>query len=59
MTARVWQKIDKEITEILPYHAEILQLQGKTITCVSKIIQKLSFAILYSLNVNSSTNVHK
>lgn len=48
MTARVWQKIDKEIIEILPSHAEISQLQGKTIPCVSKIIQKLLFAILHS-----------
>lgn len=55
MTARVWQKIDKEIIEILPSHAEISQLQGKTIPCVSKIIQKSLFSILYSLKVNWST----
>lgn len=59
MTARVWQKINKEIIEILPSHAEISQLQGKTIPCVSKIIQKLLFAILYSLKVNWSTKIHK
>lgn len=51
MTAR-GQKIDKGIIEILPSHAEISQLQGKTIPCVSKIIQKSLFSILYSLKVN-------
>lgn len=56
MTARVWQKIDKEIIEILPSHAEISQLQGKTNPCVSKIIQKSLFSIF---KVNWSTNIHK
>lgn len=41
-------EIDKGIIEILPSHAEISQLQGKTIPCVSKIIQKSLFAILHS-----------
>lgn len=47
MTARVWQKIDKGIIEILPSHAEISQLQGKTNPFVSPKLFRNHFLQYY------------